>query len=335
MLSPMLRAALFVVLALVAVPAHAAETSSFAAALMRHLGLDPGKRMAELEKGAVVHNGVSDQEKLPTEVAASGAMILVRGKPGEAVIAAFLHSETFLQVHQVKRYRALQADSGDGPAFADLPVPDPGQLPEIVKAPRKYLNLSVAEGDRLAKVSGAGAELDARARAALAEILGARLRAYAAQGLPGVEPYVRENGAVADPRTDLRAAIAALAFTREAFPGFLDELTAPKTLRSYFWMERSIESAKVLVLSAELRRVAGTSALGADVHFYASREYDAMLTLVGVVPHEDGSLVFAVNHTFTDQVTGLGSSVRRSIARNMVAASLAKQLEETRQRLSR
>ena len=100
-------------------------------------------------------------------------------------------------------------------------------------------------------------------------------------------------------------------------------------------MERSVEREKVLVLSAELRRRAGSAALGADIHFYASREYYSMLTLVGVMPYADGSLVFAVNHTFTDQVTGMGSSLRRSIARNMVASGLAKQLEETRKRLGR
>lgn len=336
MLSRMLRLAL--VLALVLAPlvsAGAAETSPFTRDLMRYLGLDPAKRLPELEKGTVVHNGVSDQEKLPDEVAAAGAMLLVRGKPAEDVVAAFLHAETFLEVHQVKRYQALQADPGDGPGFADLPLPDPGKLAELVKAPRRVMNLSVAEGKLLAQLDGSGPDLVARARAVLAEILGARLRAYAVQGLAGVEPYVRENGEVVDPRIALRGAIASLAFTQNEFPGFLDELTAPKTPRSYYWMERSVEHEKVLVLSAELRRRAGAAALGADLHFYASREYYSMLTLVGVIPYADGSLVFAVNHTFTDQVTGMGSSLRRSIARNMVASGLAKQLEETRKRLGR
>jgi hypothetical protein len=60
-----------------------------------------------------------------------------------------------------------------------------------------------------------------------------------------------------------------------------------------------------------------------------------MLTVVGVIPYAGASLVFAVNHTFTDQVTGIGSSVRRSIGRNLVATQLAGQLEETRNRLNR
>jgi hypothetical protein len=332
----MLRLALTLALALAPLAtARAAETSPFTRDLMRYLGLDPAKRLPELEKGAVVHNGVSDQEKLPDEIAAAGAMLLVRGKPPDAVVAAFLHAETFLEVHQVKRYQALQADAGDAPAFADLPLPDPGKLAELLKAPRRIWNLSIAEGEWLARLDGAGPNLAARVRTTLGEILAARLRAYAAQGLAGVEPYVREKGQIVDPRVGLRSALASLAFTREPFPGFLDELTAPNAPRNYYWMERSVDREKVLVLSAELRRRAGDSALGADVHFYASREYNAMLTLVGVIPYADASLVFAVNHTFTDQVTGMGSSLRRSIARNIVATGLARQLEETRKRLAR
>ena len=95
-----------------------------------------------------------------------------------------------------------------------------------------------------------------------------------------------------------------------------------------------MDREKVLVLSAELRRRDGASALGADVHFYVSREYSSMLTLVGVVPYADGSLVFAVNHVHRAG-HGMGSSLRRSIARNLVAGGLAKQLEATRARLGR
>src|SRR5258705_6733612 len=55
MLSRMLKLALLVALAL-APPAagRAADTPAFTAALMRHLGLDPAKRLPELERGAVL-----------------------------------------------------------------------------------------------------------------------------------------------------------------------------------------------------------------------------------------------------------------------------------------
>ena len=302
---------------------------------MRHLGLDPTKRLPELEKGAVVNNGVPSQEKLADEIVAAGAMVLVGGKEASAVVDAFLHSETFLLVHQVKRYQALRPGASDGSAFAELPLPDSKGIAELVKAPRRSLNLSVAEGDRLARLDPAAPDLAGRVRTALAEILGARLRTYAARGVGGVEPYVREGGQVVDPRVELRSAFASLAFVRDAFPGVLDQLAAAGPECSYYWMERSVERERVLVLSAELRTRGAASALGADVHYYASSQYNSMLTLIGVIPYADASLVFAVNHTFTDQVTGLGSSVRRSIGRNLIASELARQLEETRNRLNR
>lgn len=311
------------------------DGTRFTGELMRYLGLDPTKRLPELEKGAVVHNGVPSQEKLAGEIVASGAMLLVRGKEASAVVDAFLHSETFLLVHQVKRYQALRPGAGDGPAFAELPLPDSKRIDEFVKAPRRSLNLSVAEGDRLARLDPAAPDLAGRARTVLAEILGARLRTYAARGVGGVEPYVRESGQIVDPRVELRSALASLLFVRDAFPGVLDQLAAGGPECSYYWMERSVEGEQVLVLSAELRTRGAASALGADIHFYASSQYNSMLTLVGVIPYVDASLVFAVNHTFTDQVTGMGSSVRRSIGRNLVASQLARQLEETRNRLKR
>jgi hypothetical protein len=334
-----LRCALLALsLALLAAPyasAQVGDGTRFTRELMGYLGLDPTKRLPELEKGAVVHNGVPSQEKLAGEIVAAGAMLLVRGKEASAVVDAFLHSETFLLVHQVKRYQALRPGAGDGPAFAELPLPDSKRVAELVKAPRRALNLSVAEGDRLAQLDPAAPDLAGRARAVFAEILAARLRTYGARGVEGVEPYVREGGQVVDPRVELRAALGSLSFVRDAFPNVLEQLAAAGPECRYYWMERSVEREQVLVLSAELRTRGAASALGADIHFYSSSQYNSMLTVVGVIPYADASLVFAVNHTFTDQVTGMGSSVRRSIGRNLVASQLAQQLEETRKRLNR
>src|SRR5262245_2343562 len=302
---------------------------------MRYLGIDPATRLTELENGAVVHNGVASQERLADEVAAAGSMLLVRGREASAVIDAFLHTETFLLVHEVKRHQALEPNASDGSAFMGLPFPGSENVAELVKAPRRGLNLSVAEGERLARVDPAAPDLAGRARAAFADILAARLRSYAARGVAGVEPYVREGGQVVDPRVELRTALANLAFVQREFQGFLDRLGTGGRDVTYYWMERGVERMTVLVLSAELRTRGATAALGADLHFYASREYNSMLTVIGVIPYTDASLVFAVNHTFTDQVTGIGSTVRRAVARNRIASELARHLEQTRKRLVR
>lgn len=322
-----------------AAPSDTPDGKALAGKLLGYLGLDPTKR-AKLESGDVVDNGVSAGKQLPEEIVAAGAMLLVKAPDAGAVVDAFLHPETFLRIHQVQRYQALQGGNVELAAFVTMPLPDVGRLQELVKAPARNLNLDLAEAEKLKALSPAAGDLESHVRSTLAEIFAARLNAYARQALSGVRPYVRANGDVVNPAVELRNAIRDLAFLADEFPGFVDTLGAPtsasdsRVTRQYYWMERRLETDNVLALSAELRRRDARAAIGADVHFYASREYNAMLTLIGVLPYGADWMVFAVNHTFTDQVQGFGSAARRAIGRDLVATELGKQLAETRRRLA-
>jgi len=317
----------------------APDGKSLAGKLLSYLGLDQAKR-AQLESGDVVNNGLTGRQQLPEEIVAAGAMLLVKAPDAGAVVDAFLHAETFLRIHRVQRYQALGGGTAELGAFSTMPLPDVGRLQELVNAPARNLNLSPVEAEKLKSLSPTAKDLDGRVRSTLAEIFAARLNAYAREGLPGVQPYVRANGEVVNPAAELRNAIRGLAFLADEFPGFVDALGAPSSgansrlTRQYYWMERRVEAGNVLALSAELRRQEPRTAIGADVHFYASREYNAMLTLIGVMPYGEEWMVFAINHTFTDQVQGFGSSARRAIGRDRVANELGKQLAETRRRLS-
>jgi hypothetical protein len=312
---------------------------SLAAELLVYLGLDQTKR-TQLESGDVVHNGLAGREQLPEEIVAAGAMLLVKAPRAEAVVDAFLHTETFLRIHQVQRYQALREGSVELAAFNAMVLPDTKRLREIVSAPARNLNLDNAEAEKLKALNPGANDLEKRVHTVLAEIFAARINAYVRQGFSGVQPYVRANGEVVNPAVELRAAVRGLAFLADEFPGFVESLGAPATAvsprltRQYYWMERKVDSDNILALSAELRRRDAESAIGADVHFYASRDYNAMLTLIGAIPYGGDWMVFAINNTFTDQVLGFGSSVRRTIGRNLLAAELAKQLVETRRRLS-
>jgi hypothetical protein len=318
---------------------EAPDGKSLAGKLLSYLGLDQARR-AQLESGGVVHNGLAGREQLPGEIVAAGAVLLVKAPDAGTAVDAFLHAETFLRIHRVQRYQALRGGAAELGAFSAMPLPDAGRLQELVKAPARKLNLNTAEAEKLESLSPTASDLENRVRSTIAEILAARLNAYARQGLQGVQPYVRANGEVVDPAVELRSAIRGLAFLAEAFPGFADALGAPASgvnsglTRQYYWMERRVDADNVLALSAELRRRDDRAAIGADVHFYASREYNAMLTLIGVVPYGEEWMVFAINHTFTDQVRGFGSAARRAIGRDLVANELGKQLAETRRRLS-
>jgi len=320
-------------------PSEAPDGKVVAGKLLGYLGLDQAKR-AKLESGDVVDNGLAGGQQLPDEIVAAGAMLLVKAPEPSAVVDAFLHPETFLRIHQVQRYQALEGGSIELAAFGNMSLPDLGRLQELVRAPARNLNLDNTEADKLKALSPTASDLQSRVRSTLAEIFAARLNAYARQGLAGVQPYVRANGEVVNPAVELRSAIRGLAFLADDFPGFVDALGAPgsssesRLARKYYWMERRLETNNVLALSTELRRRDARSAIGADVHFYASREYNDMLTLIGVIPYGTDWMVFAINHTFTDQVQGFGSAARRAIGRDLVATELGKQLAETRRRLA-
>src|SRR4249919_2173459 len=91
-------------------PPKAADGKALAGKLLSYLGLDQAKR-AQLESGDVVDNGLSGQEQLPEEIVAAGAMVLVKAPNASAVVDAFLDAQTFLRIHGVQRYRALEGGS--------------------------------------------------------------------------------------------------------------------------------------------------------------------------------------------------------------------------------
>jgi hypothetical protein len=158
-------------------PPQAPDGKSLAGKLLSHLGLDQAKR-AQLESGDVVTNGLSGGEQVPEEIAAAGAMLLVKAPEAGAVVDAFLHAETFLRIHRVQRYQALAGGSVELAAFSTMPLPDLGRLQELVKAPARNLNLNTAEAEKLKSLSSTASDLETRVRSTLAEIF-ARLDAYA------------------------------------------------------------------------------------------------------------------------------------------------------------
>jgi hypothetical protein len=191
--------------------------------------------------------------------------------------------------------------------------------------PPRRPDLSIAEGVGWARLA---ARISPRA---LSSPRSGRLRTYAVRGV-AAWPHVREGGRVAIRASSLQRARQPVVHARR-LPGRPN--SSPRPVAVQLLLDGARRARERVALSAELRTRGATSALGAEIHFYASSQYNSMLTLVGVIPYADASLVFAVNHTFTEQVTGIGSSVRHSIARNLVATQLAGQLEETRNRLNR
>lgn len=55
--------------------------------------------------------------------------------------------------------------------------------------------------------------------------------------------------------------------------------------------------------------------------------YAANQLNIGCLPYRDGTLVFYANRTSTDQIAGMGSSLKHSIGREQMQAEIVKRLK--------
>jgi hypothetical protein len=256
-------------------------------------------------------------------------MLLVRAKSAQQVVESFLHAETFQRVHDVRR-RTLAEPSAlpTGAALRGLP------MRELTSSPERLLNLSPDEAAAFKAIDARAGDAPTRAESALRAVLGSRLQGFVERGLGGVAPYARPGQAARLPGAELGTALRSLSFLADSHPTFVPSLRLGQGghgTRTLHWIETEFDGRPVIGLTCELRQHAGTSAIGADLHYYATSGYNAMLTVIGVQPHDDDRwLAYALNHTFTDQVLGFASGAKHAVARTRVAEVLARHLEAAR-----
>ena len=308
-----------------------------AADLMRYLGLTDHGTL--LEQGDVVHSGLLTEEQLPEEVDAVGAMLLIRGVHPDLVIDAFMHSETFRQVHDIGRYGALTDPEERSDNFGELTLGSGLDLNRLARQPMRYYNVSRQEADMLMGTDTTGPQNTIAVTTTWRSILLGRLESFLEGGIPQIPSYVRQKGIEVSPTAELNSALRGSAFLEDEFPTFLGALMEPSEAveagiaQEYFWLETDFDGERVWALSAQSRLLLDDSAVAADVQFYASRGYNAMVTFIGVVPYGTHSLAFAINHTYTDEVLGFASGLKKRIARSRMTKSLTAHLEEVRRRL--
>jgi hypothetical protein len=319
--------------------AHAdgAPAEALARQILEHLGLDARASLPALDAGKVLRSGLKNPAEPSDEVSAVGAMLLVRGVPPARVVAAFVAPDTFTRAHQVQRLQVIGSDADRDAIFRDLSVGDAHGARHLLTQPARYFNVSPDEAALALAAGQKPGDARAAATGVMANILDNRLRQFSSKGLEGVPEYVREDGRRVSPAAQLQLAIRQIGFLEAEFPEALASLRGesprPGTAdvqRADFWLEVPFADLRVLALARELRRSDSDRALAADLHFYASRGYNSMLTVVGVVPYKSGSLVFAITHLFTDEVLGYGSAIRRAAAREQAAAQLMRHLDTVR-----
>ena len=197
-------------------------------------------------------------------------------------------------------------------------------------------NLSASEVSALTGTSGSPEEvLDA-----LRKMLLARYQAYRTSGLAGIAPYDRGGGRTTDHAADLRKASEASAGLKKYLPAFqaavlgYPKATVPQMRESFFWVKSLIEGKATYILTHLMAAPDNGAYALVRRQYYASTNYNGEQSVAGFLPVPDGTAVVLASHAFTDQVTGFGGSMKRSIGSGVMARKMREIFDAGRKKVS-
>ncbi|MCW5617965.1 MAG: hypothetical protein KIS65_01945, partial [Nitrosomonas sp.] len=91
-----------------------------------------------------------------------------------------------------------------------------------------------------------------------------------------------------------------------------------------------VDDRPTAILSHRIMMASDTASVIATRQFYVGHSYNSSHLIVGCLPYRDGSVVFYTHRTSTDQVAGLGNTLKRSIGREHKKERMIQNLEGLR-----
>jgi hypothetical protein len=323
--------------------AQSSEESLLVDGLIRYLGVEPDQRQAVLA-GETVVAGLPGIESREEEIAAGGAFMLIAGVSARDLVDAFLETGSFEQMHDMTRVDLVTLNGledsleNEFDAF-ELDLEDAPH--DVIRAPAEHINLAPEEILQIASIDPGAPDVELLLTAAMRRVLSQRLSAYASRGLEADRVYIRDSGDAVSPTEQLRSALSRMSVIRGPFDPFVAAIMTPvaagtdaSRMHRLHWVEKIADDRRVVALADRVVYFDDQSALAAEIHYYVSGTYDALLTVVGATPVQGQTLLFAISHTFTDRVAGVGSSLRHRVARRMVSEGLAAHLERVREHVA-
>jgi hypothetical protein len=187
------------------------------------------------------------------------------------------------------------------------------------------LNLSASEIAAFTAVRGGSPEA---IQQQLQKMLLARYQTYRTSGLAGVASYDRGGGRTTDLAADLRKASEATGGLKTYLPAFqavllgYPKVTAPQVRENFFWVKSIIQGKPTYVLTHIMAAPDGAARAIVRRQYYASTGYNGEQSVAGFLPVQGGTVVVYASHAFTDQVTGFGGSMKRSIGSSVMAGKM-------------
>lgn len=322
-------------------PAFAQEAPSPQQAL-QNFGVGTAQ-IAELERGEIVSYEVGETSQ--KELAIGVAMILpvplpqivdyikkghLTGTESDVIASGALSNKA--DINSFKKFGYTDKQIDEAKAFLEA---EPGD----------EFNLSKAELDSLNNLQESLSDADDKtllrtANQTYREFLLQRLKAYRESGLSGIAPYNRGSGN-ADPAAELRSdAINSKAWARyfpelqQAWLNYPAALPANAT-EQFLWQNRRVEDRPTSILSHRVMVAGEAGGIIVSRQFYVGHSYNSSHVVAGGLPYQGGTLVFYSTRSSTDQVAGMGSSLKHSIGREQMKKEMIKRLQRLNKDLKR
>lgn len=317
--------------------AYAGEPlNPFARGLALELGFDEA-HLAKIEAGELVAQKFRKEGE--KELAVLIAALLPASLP--EVVSEFKSLDPLSADKTILAWGPLEG-AVTAESFAKLELP-PEELAKLADDDvDEEFNLSQQELAQLAR-SLAGKKGKNREPAAMQtyrEILAGRVGAYQSRGLAGIAPY-RHGSDESTPRADLEGAqpppSGLIAKQAPEFLTWLREYpTAGEASFSEFrWQLQELNGRPAVVLAHRAEHQGAELAFFMNRDFYVGHTFDALQTLSGVVPSgPDQSVLFYVNLTYTEQVTGFASGAAHGIGRKIMKGEIVTLFESVRKVLA-
>jgi len=327
-LSKIWRKAVFA-LALAAVMQVSAAELPDAQELGKILGIGQSE-LAGLEQGRTVSFEVAEDKE--NELAA-GVVMYVPAAPSR--IVQFIKKKGLATIDSDVVAQGVLPDQATADAFKGFVFKSDEDARDFLEAkPGSQFNLSFEEFRSLRQAGGG--KPDAAAQA-YRKILLDRWQSYRKNGLKGIPTYDRGNGTEADPAGELRDAAKAgkvlARYFSDLYRAWLDYPAALPAAaeEQYFWLNRKVEGRPTAILGHRVMMSAGK--MGEVIlsrQFYVGHSYNSNQLSVACLPYRNGSLVFYANRNFTDQVAGMGSSLKHAIGRERMKEAVVDRLTSLR-----
>jgi hypothetical protein len=311
--------------------ASIAQAQPTAEAVLTDMGVSEADKQRVL-KGEYVSATISE---VSDRDVSNSIVFMVKTTP-DALAKQLVAGELTTGDSQIKAHGTLRGD-GSPTDMAGLKVSS-AEAQSFVKAkPGAALNLSASEITALNALPSSDQNV---VQAKLNEILLARYRAYRAGGLAGIAPYDR-GGKTADVAAELRKATEAAKVLKKYMPTFhamvlgYPKATVPNASERFFWATYDVSGTPTYVLVHVVTVAEGDVRGFVQRQYYVSTGYNGEQALGGFLPVQGGTIVVYAAHAFTDQVAGMGGSVKRGIGRRVMAEKLRAMFDEDRKRLEK